>query len=121
MVLFRAGFWSGNFFYSVGNKEYTTYKIVHNCLKDLGVEAPEDFHVDYEAAAIKVIKEVYPDSNINGCFVHFKRCLRKNLQAKGLLQQYNTDMDVQTFIRYLWAMTLVPPSQIVKVWDDFIL
>ena len=103
------------------NKEYTTYKMILNCLKNLGVEAPANFHVDFEAAAIKAIKEEYPESNIVGCTVHFKRCLRSHLQDKGLLHEYNSDSEVQTFIRYLWAMALVPPSQIVTVWEEFVM
>ena len=36
-----------------------------------------------------------------------------------LLQDYMTDTEIQTYIRYIWAMTLGPPNMIIKVWDDF--
>ena len=32
-----------------------------------------------------------------------------------------TDTQIQTFIRYIWAMTLVPPNMIIKVWEDCII
>ena len=57
--------------------------------------APKEFHVDYEAATIKAIKDEFPDSSILGCSVHFKRCIKKHLQTKGLLQLYNTDPEVK--------------------------
>ena len=103
------------------NKEYTTYKIVLTCLKDRNIMAPKEFHVDYEAATIKAIKDVFPDSSILGCSVHFKRCIKKHLQTKGLLQLYNTDPEVQTFVRYVWAISLVPPRKVIEVWENFVL
>ena len=32
-----------------------------------------------------------------------------------------TDTEIQTFIRYIWAMSLVPKRKIIKVWEDFII
>ena len=31
-----------------------------------------------------------------------------------------TAKEVQTYTRYIWGMTLVPPSMIIKVWEEFI-
>ena len=103
------------------NKEYTTYRKVLTCLVDRNILAPEQFHVDFEPAMHKAIRDVYPTSKIIGCTVHFKRAIKTNLQDKGLMQVYMTDIDVQTFIRYMWAVSLVPPSKIVEVWESFII
>ena len=32
-----------------------------------------------------------------------------------------TDTEFHMFIRYIWAMTLVPPINIIKVCEDFII
>ena len=39
------------------------------------------------------------------------------MQKCGLLTYYNEDPQVQTFIRKLWALSLVPISDIVKCWE----
>ena len=103
------------------NKEYSTYMKVLTCLKERGLKAPRQFHVDFEIAVMKAIRDVFPESKIIGCSVHFRRNIKKHLQDKGLLQHYMTDTEIQTFIRYIWAMTLVPPNMIIKVWEDFII
>ena len=77
--------------------------------------------MNYEIAVMKAIRDVFPESKIIGCSVHFRRNIKKHLKDKGLLQHYMTDTEIQTFIRYIWAMTLVPPSMIIKVWEDFII
>ena len=102
------------------NKEYSTYKKILTCLKERDIMAPKQFHVDFETAVIKAIRDVYPDTNIVGCSVHFRRNIKKHVQSKGLMQVYMTDKEVQTYIRYIWGMTLVPPSMIIKVWEEFI-
>ena len=103
------------------NKEFSTYMKVLTCLKERGLQAPRQFHVDFEIAVMKAIRDVFPESKIIGCSVHFRRNIKKHLKDKGLLQHYMTDTEIQTFIRYIWAMTLVPPSMIIKVWEDFII
>ena len=103
-------------------KEYSTYMKVLTCLKEeIGLKAPSKFHVDFEIAVMKAIRDVFSESKIISCSVHFIRNIKKHLQAKGLLQDYMTDTDIQTYIRYIWAMTLVPPNMITKVWKDFII
>ena len=102
------------------NKEYSTYMKVLTCLKERGLKAPRQFHVDFEIAVMKAIRDAFTESKIIGCSVHFRRNIKKHLQDKGLLQHYMTDTEIQTFIRYIWAMTLVPPNMIIKVWEDFI-
>lgn len=62
----------------------------------------------------------YPDASPSGCDVHFKRALRRNLQSRGLISFVNSCSEFQTFIRYLWGLSLVPPEHITTVWEGFI-
>ena len=71
--------------------------------------APDNLHVDYEAAAIKSIRNVYRESYIVCCNTHWKRCIRTMLKKFNLMSIYNQDAQVQTYIRKLWASSLVPP------------
>ena len=105
-------------FFLLPNKEAISYNIILQCLKeDHNIEAPSNFHLDYEASAIKSVRSIFPSSNIVCCDTHWKRALRMNMQKCGLLTYYNEDPQVQTFIRKLWTLSLVPISDIVKCWE----
>ena len=54
------------------------------------------------------------------CNAHFKRALRTNLQKHHLNELYNADASFQNFIRHLWALSLVPTRDVIKVWDEII-
>ena len=56
------------------------------------------------------------ESRIVCCDTHWKRCIRTNLQKFHLMSFYNQDAQVQTYIRKLWSLSLVPPEDVVKVW-----
>ena len=33
---------------------------------------------------------------------------------------YNSDARLQQFVRYVWALSLIPEEDIAKVWDKFV-
>ena len=107
-------------FFLLPSKEYAVYKMVLDCLKSKDVEAPEKIHMDFEGGPLKAVKAVYPISKIITCDFHWKQCLVRQLQKLGLQKSYNTDVEVQTFIRYLWCLSLVPADQVVFAWENFV-
>ena len=82
---------------------------------------PRTFHCDFESGIIKSVKQVYPKSEILCCDTHFKRALRKNLSKHHLLSAYNSDAGLQQFVRYFWALSLLPVEDIRDVWKNFVL
>jgi hypothetical protein len=44
--------------------------------------------------------------------------MRKKIQRPHLMAVYNTDPRMQQFVRYIWALSLVPVEDITKVWTD---
>ena len=59
-------------FFILPYKEYTTYKLVLSCLKKLGVDGLKNFHVDFELATIKALKDIFPEATIRLCDVCWK-------------------------------------------------
>ena len=53
---------------------------------------------------------------------HFKRAIRRKLTSTevGLGSLYNSNVEFQTFVRYLWALSLLPETDICDAWEDFI-
>ena len=79
---------------------------------------PED---GSSTSAIKFVREVYSECEIICCDVHRQRGIQKSQQKTGLLPYINADEEVQSFNRYLWVLTYVPISDILKVYEEFIL
>ena len=55
-----------------------------------------------------------------GCDVHWKRCLREKLKQLGLLKRTNQFEELQAFVRKLWGLSIIPPDQVISVWEEFI-
>ena len=47
-------------FFLLPDKKGQTYKLVLNAVKEKGVTNPNNFHLDYEAGAIKAVRDIYP-------------------------------------------------------------
>ena len=71
-----------------------------------------------ETGIIKGFRRVYSEVYVSCCDTHFKRSPGRHKCQLG--QLYNSNEEFQTLVRYLWALSLVPEDQIVKVWEDFI-
>ena len=108
-------------FFLLPGKEALNYKKPLLCLKNNhGVPDPPVFHCDFENAIIKSVKDVFPSTRILCCDTHFKRAIRKNIQSHHLMAAYNSDARLQQFVRYVWALSLIPEEDIAKVWDKFV-
>ena len=104
------------------NKETSSYQRVFQFLRDEGVEPPESLKTDFEKGIIRGFLNVFPGVTVNGCDTHFKRALRHKLTSTdfGLGSLYANSEEFQTLVRYIWALSLVPPAMIIPVWEDFI-
>ena len=59
-------------FFCLPNKEYPTYKMILECLINKGAGSPDRIHMDFEASALRAVRECFPSSKIIGCDFHFK-------------------------------------------------
>ena len=44
--------------------------------------------MDYEHAAIKTLRQVFPQSRVKCCFFHFRQAIYRRVQQEGLKAQY---------------------------------
>ena len=109
-------------FFLLPDKSYATYLLCLRKLRELGVQSPARFHLDFEMAAIKAVRVVFGvTTSLECCDTHWKRALRSNQQKQGLVPNINNVSVVQSFMRRLWALSFVPIADIVKVYDQDIL
>ncbi|XP_023344961.1 uncharacterized protein LOC111714145 [Eurytemora carolleeae] len=104
------------------NKETSSYQRVFQYLKDANVTPPGSLKTDFEKAMMQGFLNCYPDVPVMGCDTHFKRAIRRKMTSTelGLGSLYQNNVDFQTLVRYLWALSLVPEEDIVRIWEDVI-
>ena len=103
------------------NKTAVTYRKVLTTLRNLGIEQVETFHCDYEQSVTKAITSVYPGVKIEGCDVHWKRSLRSKQAKIGLLRHSDDSITIQNWIRMLWILSLVPVTDVLQVYTQYVL
>lgn len=64
----------------LANKQQQTYRRMLNSIKEEGEKRRlslklEEAILDFELGAINAVKDVFPASNIKGCFFHFAQCV----------------------------------------------
>ena len=103
-------------------KETIFYQKVFEVLKSQNVKPPNNFKTDFEKAIHKGFSNVYPNVPIRGCDTHFKRAIKTKLSSTdyGLGCLYQSCIEFQTLIRYLWGLSLVPAEKIVSTWENYI-
>ena len=108
-------------YFLLPGKDFLNYKKALLCLKkDFGVPDPSVFHCDFESAIIKSVREVFPTTKILCCDTHWKRAIRSNIQSHNLMKVYNADNKMQQFVRYIWALSLIPEDDIAQAWSEFV-
>ena len=109
-------------FFLLPDKRTPTYKFCLEQFLLLGIQPPPKIYIDFEGAEIKAVKQTFKNPNLKlvGCDTHWKRNIRKQLGQKGLLEEYNSNTDLQRFIRKLWGLCMVPEQDIIKIYTEYI-
>jgi hypothetical protein len=117
-------------FFLLPDKSSATYKRMLTLLRDAvpGLRfSPKDFVVDFEAAAIKAIRELFPFCLIVLCFFHFSQSINRHIIRHGLATAYRDDEENRILINKLKGLALAHPDQVVELfvelnsldWGDF--
>ncbi|KAK0416129.1 hypothetical protein QR680_012306 [Steinernema hermaphroditum] len=103
------------------HKTTKTYLKMLKAIKDLKPSfSPSSLVVDFEAAAIKAFRTVFPGIKVSGCFFHLAQSQRRqiNKDLKGLKSQLRKDRILNLQVRMIRAMAFVPVDKILEVWGD---
>lgn len=83
------------------DKKAETYEEIFGALLSLKPELkPEHVLIDFEQAAIKALRKMFPDAIIHGCNFHFAQ------------RKYGEDPDFALKIRWLLALAFVPAKYV---------
>lgn len=94
------------------NKTKQTYVRLFQLIKDkLGVNI-EEFHADYEEAAILAVKIVYPEVQVSGCHYHMSKAVWK--KAKKI--NFNLSKEYRKMTRLAANLPLLPADRMRECW-----
>jgi len=77
---------------------------------------PISIGMDFEVAPAIEVKSFFPDTNISGCFFHWRKALLDQIGKKVCKTFFNESLDFQDLVGKCIAMALVPVD---KVKDYF--
>ncbi|CAF1083575.1 unnamed protein product [Brachionus calyciflorus] len=71
---------------------------------------------DYELAIMNACKSEFPDAEIKGCYFHMIQCLWKNIQLKGLVNEYKVENN-NIWFEELKTLAFVPPTYVPTAYN----
>lgn len=99
------------------NKKKETYlRLFQLILQAIPSWTPRQVNVDFEAAAISAMKEVFPTVEVKGCYFHMKKCLWRKVQDLGLTQDYKGNEEVRTLIKMCASLAFLKPDSVIDGW-----
>ncbi|KAL4092015.1 hypothetical protein QTP88_026598 [Uroleucon formosanum] len=76
--------------------------------------------IDFEQPFILAFKDVFPNSEIKGCFFHFQKFIWRKIQENGLQNIYVEDAEFSLQIRHLCVLAFVPMDKSVQYFYELI-
>ena len=99
-------------------KEQGLYKCILESIRNLIPQfKPTTCMSDWEIAPRNAFKDINPDIHITGCWFHFTKRIWHQTQKLGLVQSFNTNEDLSTFVRDLMAIPFLPSTLIRPTYN----
>ena len=77
---------------------------------------PRTILIDFELAIKNSLQAVFPGVIVRGCYFHFTQNIWRKIQASGLQDRYQQDMQFVTEVRMIAAMAFVPQNEVQRVF-----
>jgi hypothetical protein len=103
------------------DKSRATYDRLLGVIKALcPTAAPSRILTDFESAAMNAFRDGFPDADISGCYFHLCQSVVRKVNECGLKSEYETDDEIQGFIRCLAALSHVPVDDVVDAFEQLV-
>lgn len=101
------------------NKTKDTYVRLFLCIIQVIPEwNPINVTIDFEAATMSALREVFPQVEIHGCYFHMKKCLWRKVQDIGLIREYLDNEEVRLHISMCAALAFLKPEDVFDGWME---
>ena len=72
---------------------------------------------DWELALRNALKEVYPNTNVLGCWFHLTQIIWSKVQKIGLVETFKENNEFASYIRKLMSVPFLPASLIQPTYS----
>ena len=113
------------FFCLSPDKQTTTYHglftlIQSKCINHQIALSPSTIIVNFEVAVHNVVRSVFPNSTLHGCFFHYGQALYRLLQELDLSSNRHSDHDaIMKWFRLFIGVAFVPSAQVTTAFALF--
>ena len=81
---------------------------------------PDNIVCDFEGAFIGACHSIYPDTNIKGCYFHFRQCVYRHIQQCGLQTLYAENLEFSSAMKMLAGLAYVPVDDVVQAYEELL-
>ena len=103
------------------NKKAVTYTHALQVLKNNVGHSPDEIYIDFEQAAVKSIRKVFPNCAISGCLFHWKKNLFSHVGLKGCLPLFYDDEHFAVGLDILYTISMVPVENVVEAFNNIVI
>lgn len=97
----------------MSHKDQKSYEILFNMIKSQIPDwKPKTYKSDYEIAAMKAIKKIFPEVTVKGCFFHYNQAVWK----KGAALKLTKSKLLKRQVALSAVLPLIPDSEILNGW-----
>ena len=79
---------------------------------------PTTVLIDFELAIKNSFETVFPGVQVKGCYFHFTQNIWRKIQANGLQERYQQDVQFVEEVRMIAALAFVPENDVRRVFND---
>lgn len=83
-----------------------------------GQGSPIVIKSDFERASINAVSFIFPDARISGCLFHFGQNIQRQLQIRGLIRAYKTDLNIKKYVKALLSHSFVRFDKVVDTFNE---
>ena len=73
--------------------------------------------IDFERVTLYSVRQVYPNTELKGCFYHFSSNMRNHIQNVGLQNPYQDDESFSLWLRMLSPLAFVQPNDVIRYFE----
>ncbi|KAG0432055.1 hypothetical protein DMUE_5521 [Dictyocoela muelleri] len=105
-------------YFIMKKKSLESYKIAFRFLKSKLKSMPELILIDFEAASLNCLREIFQETRVEGCYFHFSQLIWRRIQALSLSVLYKKEKQFRLCVKMIISLAFVPIESVHYLGED---
>ncbi|KAG0439789.1 hypothetical protein DMUE_2189 [Dictyocoela muelleri] len=105
-------------YFLMRKKSVSAYEKGFNFVKNNLKNYPKLIIIDFEMAALVSIKQIFPESRVEGCFFHLSQSIYRQVQKEKFVVLYKRNLDFRQLIKIITCIAYVPINELEKAKNE---